>query len=127
MAYGDLERTTGTLVEGLHLSQAIGNKWYITVCLQSPSSIAAQDRRFERAARLFAAGAKLSEVSDVVLSPTDHVMNERYLGVARAALTAVDYSLAWSTGYAKHLDDANADGLDATTAARSQTDSFASA
>jgi non-specific serine/threonine protein kinase len=108
---GDIDRAQASLIEGLLLSQELGNKWYAAVTLQGLAGVAAARKEWERAIRLFGAVEAFIEGTGIALHPSDWAINEPYLASIRANVPEETFARDWETGRAMSLEAVIAEAL----------------
>ena len=91
----------------LALTMAIGLPRMIAQSLDATACVASAQGRTTRAARLFGAAAALREQHGLApWSAQEHLIYDRHLDPARAALDATAWAAAWAEGRAMTLDGA---------------------
>jgi predicted ATPase/DNA-binding CsgD family transcriptional regulator len=114
---GEFNRAKGVLAEGLVLGQEIGNTWYTTVALEGLAGVAAAQRQWERAARLFAAVEAFVEASGFAVHPLrdegQHLPANRGRRLATVQMHLGDaaFAAAWDAGRALSPTDTGAEAL----------------
>lgn len=98
--------------ESIELCLALGNYWWVTVCLEGLARVAAGQGRLDRVARLCGTAAALREEIGVPLPPVDRAEHERIVIAARVALGEDAFAAAWTEGHALPLEEAITGALD---------------
>ncbi len=102
LARGEYERTATLLREGLQLSQELEHKVFIQYCVTGLAGVAASGGRPVRAARLWGAAERLSEIygGHIVREGKSTIDYERTLTAARSQLSEAAWEAAWAEGRA---------------------------
>ncbi len=112
---GDTGQACQVLQEGLILSQPIGNKRYIAVCLQGLAGVTAARGNWTQATRLLGAMEELCAVNNVGLPPVDRARNERSMALVRDRLGPDAFVGEMGAGRMLSLEGAVAEALDEST------------
>ena len=97
---------------GLALHKKMDNKRDIPECLENLATVAHQQGRGERAARLFGAAEALRKAFDVPMPSGSARRYERYVNAVRAGLDERVFDQAWKEGRMTPLDQAVAYALE---------------
>jgi predicted ATPase/DNA-binding CsgD family transcriptional regulator len=102
LARNDYERTAALLREGLQLSRELEHKVFIQYCVTGLAGVAASKGFPVRAARLWGAAERLSEISGghIVREGKSTIDYERTLTAARSQLEEAAWRAAWAEGRA---------------------------
>jgi non-specific serine/threonine protein kinase len=102
LARNDYERTAALLREGLQLSRELEHKVFIQYCVTGLAGVAASKGFPVRAARLWGAAERLSEISGghIVREGKSTIDYERTLTAARSQLEEAAWTAAWAEGRA---------------------------
>jgi predicted ATPase/DNA-binding CsgD family transcriptional regulator len=102
LARSDYERTAALLREGLQLSRELEHKVFIQYCVTGLAGVAASKGFPVRAARLWGAAERLSEISGgrIVREGKSTIDYERALTAARSQLEEAVWTAAWAEGRA---------------------------
>jgi predicted ATPase/DNA-binding CsgD family transcriptional regulator len=102
LARGDYEKTAAQLREGLQLSRELEHKVFIQYCVTGLAGVAASKGFPVRAARLWGAAERLSEISGghIVREGKSTIDYERALTAARSQLGEAAWNAAWAEGRA---------------------------
>jgi DNA-binding CsgD family transcriptional regulator len=102
LARNDYERTAALLREGLQLSRELEHKVFIQYCVTGLAGVAASKGFSVRAARLWGAAERLSEISGghIVREGKSTIDYERTLTAARSQLDEAAWTAAWAEGRA---------------------------
>jgi predicted ATPase/DNA-binding CsgD family transcriptional regulator len=108
LAQDDYERTAPLLREGLQLSRELEHKVFIQYCVTGLAGVAASRGFPVRAARLWGAAERLSEISGghIVREGKHTIDYERTLTAARSQLDGAAWTAAWAEGRAMSPDRA---------------------
>ncbi|HEX9989416.1 MAG TPA: tetratricopeptide repeat protein [Chloroflexia bacterium] len=109
---GDSAKAIALLKESLTMRNESGNKRGIIECLAAIGGVAADEGRYDRAARLFGAADCLAKVTGFRLYPVDHAAYESSMELSRSHLGDAAFSRAWEQGGAMGLEEAIALALD---------------
>lgn len=97
---GDPGRAAGLHLESLFLFRDVGDNGGIADSLEGLALLARTQERWDRAARLFGAGAALREPRGAPLQPSDRAYFEREVSIVRAQLGELAWTAAWTEGRA---------------------------
>jgi predicted ATPase/DNA-binding CsgD family transcriptional regulator len=102
MARSDYESTAALLREGLQLSRELEHKVFIQYCVTGLAGVAASKGFLVRAARLWGAAERVSEISGgiIVREGKSTIDYERVLNAARSQLGEAEWTAAWAEGRA---------------------------
>jgi DNA-binding CsgD family transcriptional regulator len=102
LARNDYERTAALLREGLQLSRELEHKVFIQYCVTGLAGVAASKGFPVRAARLWGAAERLSEISGghIVREGKSTIDYERTLTAARSQMEEAAWTAAWAEGRA---------------------------
>ena len=103
--HGDTRRATAAFEEGIRQFHAWHSAWGMAECLEGLAVVAGLERRFERAARLLGAAARLRESIGAPVHPVDRADHERTVAACVAALGQPGYEAAWRAGQAMSVDE----------------------
>src|SRR5206468_1897601 len=92
--------------ESLALDLELGHRWGIAGSLEAFASLAAQEGRLERAARLFGASEALRDALGSVLPVGSRIQHQRHVALTREGLGEPAFAAAWTAGRAMTLEDA---------------------
>jgi non-specific serine/threonine protein kinase len=104
-ARGDTQRAAAALEEALKLFQVWDSAWGMAECLEGLAVVAGSEARFDRAARLMGAAARLRESIGAPVHPVDRADHERTVGLSQAALGLDAYTSAWRAGQSMNIDE----------------------
>jgi tetratricopeptide (TPR) repeat protein len=103
---GDVAVARSYYAEGLPLFQALGDKEYIAICWEGFAGVAAAERQWERATRLWGAADAVRRAINVPLEPSLRAPYERNLALVRANLDAQAFAAAWAEGQTMAVEQA---------------------
>ncbi len=108
MAQDDYESTAALLREGLQLSRELEHKVFIQYCVTGLAGVAASKGFLVRAARLWGAAERVSEISggSIVREGKSTIDHERVLNAARSQLGEAAWTAAWAEGRAMSPEQA---------------------
>jgi len=109
---GDYAAARSLPAESLTIRREFREKLSIPEPLESLARSAAEDREWERAARLWGAAAVLRDTIGAPAAPHWREDWERELGATRAALGEAAFAASWAEGQALPLEDAIAYALE---------------
>lgn len=109
---GNLERAAAQYQESLALAHRLGSVKDLLYGLIGIGGIAVEQRRFERAIRLFGAAGALQEELSITLQPIELSQFEFDAAVARAALPAAAVTQLLDAGRSLSLPEAVAEAMD---------------
>jgi len=101
----DYPAATGLLRQAVTLWQEVGARRDLAGSLPYFGTYA-QEERDQRAARLYAAGERLREITGEGIRDDDEVEITRGIEVVRARLDAASFATAWAAGQAMGLEQA---------------------
>jgi non-specific serine/threonine protein kinase len=118
LARNDYERTAALLREGLQLSRELEHKVFMQYCVTGLAGVAASKGFPVRAARLWGAAERLSEISGghIVREGKSTIDYERTLTAARSQLEEAAWTAAWAEGRAMSPERAIEYALDKVAA-----------
>jgi predicted ATPase/class 3 adenylate cyclase len=96
---GNYERSLELFQESLHLAVEQENQQGIANCLGALAGLAIMANQVRRAARLFAASAKLRYEMGAKMSSNDRLEYEHYLAMVRNHLDHATFEAEWSQGF----------------------------
>jgi tetratricopeptide (TPR) repeat protein len=96
---GAYDRALELFQESLRLSVEQDNQQGIANCLGALAGLAALTSQPERAARLFAAAARLRKAMGATMSNNDHLEYENYLTLVHEQLDHATFESEWSDGF----------------------------
>ena len=102
---GQTASAEAAFAEGLRLFQGWDSAWGMAECLEGLAVVAGLEGRFERAARLLGAAARLRESIGAPAHPVDRADHERTVAASLAGLGQSAYDAAWRAGLSMSLDD----------------------
>ncbi len=108
---GEHERALAAYQESVALTHDHGDRRFLTNALAGIACVAASQRRFERAAHLFAATAVLREELGLGVESWQRMRHEQAIASAREGLDPEAFAATWAAGEAILLDDAIAAAL----------------
>jgi predicted ATPase/DNA-binding CsgD family transcriptional regulator len=102
MARSDYKSTAALLREGMQLSRELEHKVFIQYCMTGLAGVAASKGFLVRAARLWGAAERVSEISggSIVREGKSTIGYERVLNAARSQLGEAAWTAAWAEGRA---------------------------
>lgn len=103
---GDASVARSYYAEGLPLFQALGDKEYIAICWEGFAGVAAAERQWARATRLWGAADAVRRAINVPLEPSLRAPYERNLALVRANLDAQAFAAAWAEGQTMAVEQA---------------------
>jgi predicted ATPase/DNA-binding CsgD family transcriptional regulator len=107
----DTRRATAAFEEGIRQFHTWHSAWGMAECLEGLAVVAGLERRFERAAHLLGAAARLRQSIGAPVHPVDRADHERTVAASLAGLGEPDYEAAWQAGQAMSLDEVIARAL----------------
>jgi predicted ATPase len=102
----DFEAARQNYDEALKLCREIGDKWWVTVCLEGLATLAARQGEARRAAVLLGAAEHMHEQLGAPIQPPYRESRDWGADRARAQLGAPQYAEAWEQGHALTYDEA---------------------
>ncbi|MBV8720447.1 MAG: response regulator transcription factor [Chloroflexi bacterium] len=96
---------TRLLDESVTIARKTGSNGRLAECLEGLAVVAGLEGRFERAARLLGAAARLRESIGAPAHPVDRADHERTVAASLAGLGQSAYDAAWRAGLSMSLDD----------------------
>jgi len=102
---GDQVLATRLLDESVTIARKTGSNGRLAECLEGLAVVAGLEGRFERAARLLGAAARLRESIGAPAHPVDRADHERTVAASLAGLGQSAYDAAWRAGLSMSLDD----------------------
>jgi predicted ATPase len=96
---GNYERALKLFQESLHLAVEQENQQGIANCLGALAGLAVMANQARRAARLFAAAAKLRHEMGAKMSSSDRLEYEQYLALVQDHLDHATFEAEWSGGF----------------------------
>jgi len=109
---GNYAQAHSEYAQALTILAEMGHLWSARHVLESFGQLAAAERQFERAARLFGAVEHLGETLRNALLPTERVEHDRAVPMARDALGEPAFAAAWADGRAMMPEQAIAYALE---------------
>jgi predicted ATPase/class 3 adenylate cyclase/DNA-binding NarL/FixJ family response regulator len=109
---GDYVTARALYEESLTLLRGLGNTWGIAASLEGFAAVSSVQGHAEQALRLAAAAAALRQAISAPLSPAEQAQLERWLVLARQALSETTRTAAWEAGRAMTLEQAIASALE---------------
>lgn len=101
---GNYERSLKLFQESLHLSLEQKNQQGIANCLGALAGLAVVTNQARRAARLFAAAAKLRREMGAKMSSNDRIEYEKYLTMVHECLDHTTFETEWSEGFTMSME-----------------------
>jgi non-specific serine/threonine protein kinase len=102
----DFEVARQNYDEALKLIYEIGDKWWVTVCLEGLANLAARQDQALSAAVLLGAAERMHEQLGAPIQPTYRESRDWAAERARTQLGETQYSEAWAQGHALTYDEA---------------------
>jgi tetratricopeptide (TPR) repeat protein len=99
-------RAIGLLTYGLKLSEEVGSRGNAVYCLEGLAAVAADQGKYERAARLWGASEALREALRAPMAPNDRAFCEPFIEAARTHTDHAVFTTAWAEGRKLSLDQA---------------------
>ena len=99
-------RAIGLLTYGLKLSEEVGSRGNAVYCLEGLAAVAADQGKYERAARLWGASEALREALRAPMAPNDRAFCEPFIEAARTHTDHAVFTAAWAEGRKLSLDQA---------------------
>jgi predicted ATPase/DNA-binding CsgD family transcriptional regulator len=111
LAQGQTRRAERHLVEGLMLSQDVGNRATMAWCLASLAGVAVLDEDLKRATKIWAAAEALRQSIGAREAPASRATRERLMTVAREQSGEAAFVAAWKAGESASVAEAIEEAL----------------